>query len=554
MYSTQLSRIGIDLKGKFSGQTKTLCPRCSQNRRNKNELCLSVNIDEGVWNCKNCGFTGSVKQKIYNIPEARPQVKAAPVYEWFEKRGISRETVDHFKPSHSSEFFSQDKKNHPAIGYNYLIDGKLVNIKFKTKDKMFRMIKDAQKVPFNIDSIKDHDYVIFVEGEEECMVWHQEGYPSVVSCPNGASDKNNNLEWLDAVYERFEGKKIYLATDNDGPGRKLKEDLSRRFDPEWVYFIDYPTKDANDTLLEGIDGIFDDLFKGATEMPIEELAKADEFFDIIWDYRQNGFPVGAKVGMKLTDEHLSWNRGELVVVHGIPGHGKSTWLSYQHVRLAAFEGWKFAVFSPEHNPALMITRICEQYLMKPLKEMTEAEIKYGMNFVLDHFYFYKVEKLTAFTVTHLLELAKTAIRKFGVDCVLFDPYTHIENDKQGDNNTERIGTMLVELDRFTKQHNVNITLVAHPRKMDRKAGGFEVPRMYDIAGSNNFFNTVDVGICVYRDYDTGISTMYVQKMKQHFRGKLGDVAYEFNVDSGTYAELGSQNQPINKVIQKQTLL
>ena len=41
---------GIDTKGKISGQVKIPCPKCSHTRKKKYDPCLSVNIDDEVWN------------------------------------------------------------------------------------------------------------------------------------------------------------------------------------------------------------------------------------------------------------------------------------------------------------------------------------------------------------------------------------------------------------------------------------------------------------------------------------------------------------------------
>jgi twinkle protein len=48
---------GIELK-KATGQVKTKCPKCSHDRKKKADPCLSVNIDDGIWNCHNCGWNG----------------------------------------------------------------------------------------------------------------------------------------------------------------------------------------------------------------------------------------------------------------------------------------------------------------------------------------------------------------------------------------------------------------------------------------------------------------------------------------------------------------
>ena len=312
----ELNKRGIDVRGRSTGQVKTYCPKCAHTRKKKGDPSLSVDIDKGLWNCHHCGWAGSVIE--YVRPEARPQVTQEGIMNYFRKRGINDETVLHFQISQGNEWMPQDQKNHTVICFNYFEDGELINIKFKTSDKKFKMVKDAMKIPYNLDSIND-EYVIICEGEEECMVWHQVGYPSVVSCPNGASKNNNNLEWLDKVYDKFTNKIIYLATDNDEPGRKLREDLIRRFDSTDIRIIEYPLKDANDCLLEFGPQFLQKIFDEAKMLPVKEISGASEYYDIIKGYRDEGYPVGAKVNMFHTDRLLSWSRGELAVVTGIPG-------------------------------------------------------------------------------------------------------------------------------------------------------------------------------------------------------------------------------------------
>ncbi|HUT49849.1 MAG TPA: toprim domain-containing protein [Alphaproteobacteria bacterium] len=44
-----------------SGEVRTLCPMCSHGRRKHSEKCLAVNVDEGVWRCWHCQWSGSLK-------------------------------------------------------------------------------------------------------------------------------------------------------------------------------------------------------------------------------------------------------------------------------------------------------------------------------------------------------------------------------------------------------------------------------------------------------------------------------------------------------------
>ena len=555
MNADKLIKIGIDLRNKWSGEVKTTCPKCAHQRKKKNDPSLGVNIDDGVWKCHHCGWSGSVNQ--YVRPESRPLVKTEGIFSYFTNRGIKTETVTHFKISEGSEWMPQDQKEHKVICFNYFLEDDLINIKFKTSDKMFKMVKDAMKIPYNIDSVKNQNYVIISEGEEECMVWHQCGYHSVVSVPNGASKNNNNLEWLDRVYDMFEGKIIYLATDNDEPGRKLSEDLARRFDASDIRIIRFPEgqKDANDCLKAYGPDFVKRLYADAEHLPVAEISSASDYMSLIESYHDSGYPIGALVDMPETDEHLSWNRGELVVVTGIPGSGKSTWLDFMFIRLAHLKGWKFGLFSPENIAPLKITRMSEQLMGKGMKQMNKTELQTAISIIDKNFWFYNVEVMEDYSLGALLKIAATMVKRNGIDCLCLDPFNYIEPESGDESSHEKIGNLLRKLKQFAIKYNVCVTLVAHPRKMDKTSAGYNVPRLYDISGSHHFFNVPDVGIAVHRTFQNGQKDpveVHVQKIKYHFRGKLGRVDYEFDRESGQYSEDGKFKSLLNIKYENET--
>jgi twinkle protein len=540
MNADKLIKLGIDLRNKWSGEVKTTCPKCAHQRKKKNDPSLGVNIDTGVWKCHHCGWSGSVNQ--YVRPEARPEVVQPKIFEYFENRKITPNTVKHFRISESTEWMPQDQKEHKVICFNYFLDGELLNIKFKTSDKKFKMVKDAKKIPYNIDAIKNSPYLIVCEGEEETMVWHQSNLVAI-SVPNGASPNNNNLDWLDGVYDLLEDKIVYLATDNDEPGRKLKNDIARRFTHHDIRIIDFPAneKDANDCLKRYGQEFITRLFHDAKPLPITEISSAVDYLSIVNSFRTDGYPVGAHVDMSETDEHLSWSRGELVVVTGIPGSGKSTWLDYMFMRLAHLKGWRFGMFSPENIAPLKITRLSEQLLGKPLSKMNSTEVETAVGIINQHFWFYNIETIEDYKINNLLRLAEMLVKRYGIDCLCLDPFNYIEQEAGDESSHEKIGNLLRKLKQFAVKFNVNVCLVAHPRKMDKNASGYNVPRLYDISGSHHFFNVPDVGIAVHRSFQNGQKDpveVHIQKMKYHFRGKLGRIDYEFDRESGQYSEDG----------------
>jgi twinkle protein len=556
-YQAELQKLGIDTKGQFSGTIKTICPWCAHTRKKQRDPSLSVNIDEGLYKCHNCQKKGSVMTtKTYTKPEPKTAAPNNRVISYFENRGIHKETVDAFGVSMSAEWMPSGEKL-AVICFNYFDGPELVNIKYKTSNKQFKMVTGAKKIPYNLNAIKESDKIIICEGEEEAMCWHQEGFPFAVSCPNGASPGTNNLEWLDATYNHFEDKLIYIATDNDAPGQKLAEDLARRFDASNVFLIKFPDgfKDANDLIKEHGDGVLKALFQDAKPMPVKEISEASDYEDLILEYQENGFPVGEKVRMKETDEHISWNKGDLVVISGVPNMGKTTWLDYMYVRLSVFSSWKFSIFSPENLPPMKIMRMIEQFMGKPLSSLTKEEVKYGIMHIKERFFFYNTEKMEDYSLETLLDVAKTMIKRYGIDCLCLDPFNYIDNNSKEESTHEKVGELLRRLKKFAVLNDIVVCLVAHPRKQDKSNGQYNVPRMYDIAQSSHFFNVPDVGIIVHRNYIDGINDtveVHVQKMKYHFRGKLGSIEYSFDRASGQYSETGKFEKLVDYLQQQWT--
>ena len=77
-------------------------------------------------------------------------------------------------------------------------------------------------------------------------------------------------------------------------------------------------------------------------------------------------------------------------------------------------------------------------------------------------------------------------------------------------------------------------LVAHPRKIAKRKDSvlYEIPTLYDVNGSANFYNMTDNGITIYRqfteDAQTSHTVINVQKVKHKFQGKIGYCKFNFD--------------------------
>ena len=549
---------GIQIK-KNSGQVKTKCPKCSYGRKKKSDPCLSVNIDEGIWNCHNCGWKGTLKQNDYmeKTVFVRPKklIKISKysdgMIKYFAKRGISEKTLIDNKVSEGMEYMPQVQSERNTIQFNYYKNSELINIKYRDAEKNFKLVKDAERILYGLDDIKDCEEVIIVEGEVDKLSFYESGYKNCVSVPNGAS--NLKLEYIKDLPDNL--KKVYIATDNDEPGRKLAEELSRRLGRDICYRVDFKDfKDANEALQEqqnDISSFIDD----AKAYPLEGVLGVDSFDIDIDDLYKNGLQRGDTTGHATFDNLFSFTTSQLTVITGVPTHGKSNWLEHMCIKLAAESDWKFGVFSPEHYPLqLHFSVLAEKFIGKSFRDlnmyerMSKEELRSAKSFISENFNWIRPDG-DVFTIDAILKSAAGLIKRHGIKGLIIDPYNKISAPFGSQSETQYINEFLTKLTIFKQKYDIHIFLVAHPRKMQKKDNGqYEVPTLYDIAGSANFYNQVDNGITVYRNFETGLSHVYVQKVKFRHIGEIGEATFQYNMQNGRYNELGEKidNSPYIK--------
>ncbi len=554
----KLQDLGIELKGRTSGQFKTQCPKCSPERKNKKDLCLSVNISEGVYSCHHCGWKGSVNEKFekktYTVPQVNNTKLSDKALDWFLKRGISKATVIRFGITESSEWMPQEGKEMNTINFNYLRDSKLVNVKFRDAKKNFKLVKDAELVFYNLDSLLESEEAIICEGEIDCLSFHEAGLYHTVSVPNGASKGNQKLDYLDNCWKYFEGKKkIIIATDKDEPGIALREELARRLGKERCFIFQYPDecKDANDVLTKGGADVLKKCMDYIIEYPIEGIKSIQDLNDNIDLIYKNGYPKGNKIGYNTLDSLITWRTGELTAVTGIPGSGKSEFVDQVMIKLSVLHDWKWAVFSAENQPEeLHFAKLSEKYIGKPFYKRSEEwkmnheELSNAKFLINDHFYFINIDEKNV-TLDGLLEKARELVLRKGVNAFLLDPWNYIEHKiPMGFTETQYISEALTKIARFSKVNNIHIIVVAHPTKIRKGDDGkYMVATMYDIAGSAHWFNKIDNGMSVYRDFESGAVDVHIQKIRFKFIGKIGKTSFVWDKHTGRYSEHSDIRMP-----------
>lgn len=554
---------GIEVRGN-SGEEDTTCPQCSESRKNRRARCLSVNIDKGVWTCHHCGWagglgTGEQSRPVVTKTWRRPTYQVAAIkptegsLTWFATRGITPEVVARNQLGVASAYFPQLEDSANAVTFPYLRGDEVINVKYRTKDKHYRMEKGAERVLYGLNDIGET--LIWVEGEMDKLSVEVAGFVSCVSVPDGAPTPNtknydSKFDFMDAP-ELERAKFHIIAVDNDEPGVRLEDELLRRLGRDTCKVARWPAgcKDANDVLRTYGAETLRNCIEGAQWVPVEGEHAVSEYSESMDRLYRYGMPSGLATPWASVNPLYTVMAGEWTLVTGIPGHGKSEWLDALMVRLAQDHGWCFAIFSPENQPTeYHLSKLAEKYIGKPFgsgpsDRMTPDEKEIAIGFLDDHFVFLMPELPT---VEGLIERLKCIVKRRGIRGVVLDPWNEIDHTRTGGlSETEYISQSLSKLRAFARAHGVHLWIVAHPTKLQKEPdGSYPVPTPYDVAGSAHWRNKADNCIAVWRNTaaNTSAVEVHVQKVRKKSVGQVGMATLRYDRITGQY-----HDQPMNRL-------
>lgn len=539
-----LQSLGIRCKN-TRGEQKTTCPKCSHDRKHKSDPCLSVNVYEGIYNCHNCGWHGAIKLPVkeYKRPLSEFKKLSDPVIGWFGGRGITNQTLLRYKITESVEYMPQTSAEARCINFNYYYYGTLVNIKFRDSNKHFKLVSGAMLSLYGLDVALDNSdtEIIITEGEIDSLSFYEAGVKTAVSVPNGASKGNQKLEWLEDLYHVFEGRKVLLATDTDEAGLSLRNEIARRLGKQNCLIISFPDdcKDANDVLLKHGPEALKECYSNATPFPIEGVEDASSV-DLFALYDQ-GVPEGVGVGYDM-DESFKWCTGQVTLLTGIPAHGKSTWLKNIISRLARQSGWKSFIYSAEEaSTEFALTDMItidsgKSFFDSPYcKRIRKDEIQEMMPFMSEHFKYLKLAD-NDLTAEGILKKGEEMVKRYGIRAFVIDNMSTIERGipSAGESRHNAIQSILKDFVKFARHYGVHVFLVAHPKKMSKVNGQYEVPTGYDVGDSSHYYNLPDNGITVYRNFNTGQTEIHRWKVRFKYTGQMGTDYFKFDLCNSRY--------------------
>jgi twinkle protein len=550
---SQFQEIGIKISSTNGVQQKTTCPNCVRiGKQNYKDKCLSVNVDQGVYNCHKCGWRGTVNKKemskVYKLPSTdKFKSLSDKARNYLNSRGISDKVIDNNKIKSSVDG--------RMIMFPYYRNGSVTNYKTRGVDgKFFTQAKDAEPIIYNYDNCVGGKRIVICEGEIDSLSWEEAGCIAHTSVNMGAPNPTDTtidkkLQCIDNSYEVFdEAKLVYIAVDNDENGRVLQKELIRRIGPEKCKIVDLsPFKDANEVLLkEGKESLVERL-KNALEPKVEGVFTVEDVYDSLMDTFHNGQDIGTTTYIPQVDKAWTWRNGEVNIWTGYQNEGKSLFLNQLALVKSIKAGWKFAVFSPENMPIDdFFNDLAHMYIGKTTDkryatQMTVEEYQEALQFIRDHFFIIYPPK--DFLLSSIVDRAKYLVRTKGIRSLIIDPYNTIQHKMlKGEREDLYISRFMSKLKRFAVENDISIHLVAHqltPRKDE--SGRYPKPDVNYIKGGSEFANKADNVLFVWRphraiNFQDKTVVFGSQKIKkQKLVGYPQDVEnIDFNIVSNRY--------------------
>jgi twinkle protein len=472
------------------------CPFCGREKHK-----FSINFEKGLYQCfsGSCRSVGTIQQlyKKYGIQfrsekeftnsnanlDARKYLtnNTVELFEFFKSRGISESTI-------KRNFFDVFSTKQSEIAFVYRKNFDIASVKIRgIKEKKFHGKKYSDLTLWKLDFCDISKPLIICEGEIDQLSFEEQNIENVVSVPSGAG----SLSWIDTDFDTLEKfKTIILAFDNDTAGQEATNKVIKRL-PEnceikKVNYMDY--KDANEVIMNNL--MLEDFIKNA------ELVE-DEYFVTISDINQ-------LESEKYSTGSLAWNRaiggirlGEVSIWTGKPGSGKSTILNQVMLEMAE-QDVNCLLYTPELSDSQWKRWTARQMLGEEIKgrfykkfDKVEQEdkfyVKEDISQKMSEWLDKKIKLVSAefnFTAQEICRTIIKSIKKYNTKFIIIDNLMKILF--QGNDLYEEQKDFLNSLSSIAKKYDVNINLVAHPKKHDA-----DNPDQYDIAGSSNIPNLVD---------------------------------------------------------------
>lgn len=542
------------------------CHKCHPSRHNQSDPSLSVNMDEEVWNCHHCDWTGGlgggeerasrpffreIKSKTYVTPIIhKPSDNPLNVeaVKMLKARGIDPKTAIDAGVFATKHYFGKIGKEVPALCFPFVKNGTIVNAKYRPIDttgfdeelKTFAQEKEAEPVWYGLDWCQDASQVVIVEGEFDALTFRQIGYEAVLSVPSGSPKTHKEVTSKFDFFPSGEAilrnaTNVIIAIEQDGPGNIMAEEIARRVGKDKCLRVFYPDdcKDANDVLLKHGPNSLDMLVRQAPVFPTAGIVSPLELRNRVLHFKNHGLPPGFVCGFPNLDVLYKAVPGQTTVTVGVPTHGKTTVADSIMLGWAIKNDWVIGIFTPENYPQeLYMVNLLQKVKKKPFEQFSQEEIERGLEWLDAHV---KLIQPDMPTLPEIRDRIEFLVRRDGARALIIDPWTEVQTEAGFGTQNDFIKTKLTDIRQHARDWDYHLYINVHPRKMTESkdvdgVSRTDKPSAYDIMDSSHFANKGDIIMSVWRDPTADLSPIEVSVVKARHRryGRRGTMYMEYH--------------------------
>jgi len=264
----------------------------------------------------------------------------------------------------------------------------------------------------------------------------------------------------------------------------------------------------------------------------------------IMDFYDGKRKKSYSTGYKCLDPHYMVVPGEMTIVTGLPGSGKSNVIDHILVKLATYENWRFALCSLENPNEVHATKLASIYLSMKFRgptRMSREQLDRALDWVQDHFVFVKVTNHSP-TIDWALSRIEAAHRERPINGFVLDPYNEFEHRlERGQREDLYISEMLAKVKRLGARMQAHQWFVAHPKTAQANQDD-EAPSLSQISGGGNWANKADYGLSIHRKWDEGTgrrsttTEVHVKKVRFSWETTAGIARLEYDESTVSYRD------------------
>lgn len=399
-------------------------------------------------------------------------------YEYLPRRGLTKETLMFF----DTKTKINEAGKPVAVGYRYP-NG---NYKTRTLDKKgFYTEKDRPlEGLFGRDRFAagSHKYVTITEGEDDAESLYQVLRSPVVSVQSASTagrDCTCDRSWLNS-FER-----IYLAFDNDGPGRDAARVVAKLFDFNKVFQVKFSNrKDANEYLRHNEADELRNVWENSRKyIPEEIIHSLDDFKEILKNPPKNGvsypFPT-------LTEMTYGIRTGETVLLKAKEKVGKTELMHAIEFQLLKETNDAVGAIFLEEPKQRHLQALAGLHLRKPVHlpdcNCTADQIYSAVKTVVGtdgrlHLY----SHFGCDDPDVLLDTVRFLVSACGCKYILFDHISMAVSGLSGENDERRaLEYLATRLEMMVKELNFALIMVSHVNDQGQTRGSHYLTKVADI--------------------------------------------------------------------------